>query len=233
MVRDGRHQEFLDKTLNVLHATLRKNEDFIRRRIGEESPWWVPELAEERLHDKVVGAIERTLGAIVADPNHALRDQFNTAVMDFIERLKTAPRTIERAEEIKEELLASPVILNLSAKLWGDVRDTLRRYADDPSGEPPPELERAIQSFGQRLLADDALRARMDRAVAGAVAGLAEQHRSHVGDLIVETVNRWDGAETARRLELQVGRDLQYGRINGTLVGSLVGLALDALRRFL
>jgi uncharacterized membrane-anchored protein YjiN (DUF445 family) len=233
MVRDGRHQEFLDKTLNVLHTTLRKNEDFIRRRIGEESPWWVPELAEERLHDKVVGAIERTLGAIVADPNHALRDQFNTAVMDFIERLKTAPRTIERAEEIKEELLASPVILNLSAKLWSDVRDALRRYTDDSTGEPPPELERAIQSFGQRLLADDALRARMDRAVAGAVAGLAEQHRSHVGDLIVETVNRWDGDETARRLELQVGRDLQYVRINGTLVGSLVGLALHALRRFI
>ena len=233
MVRDGRHQEFLDKTLNVLHTTLRKNEDFIRRRIGEESPWWVPELAEERLHDKVVGAIERTLGAIVADPNHALRDQFNTAVMDFIERLKTAPRTIERAEEIKEELLASPVILNLSAKLWSDVREALRRYADDPSGEPPPELEHAIQSFGEALLRDEALRARIDQAVAGAVAGLAETHRSHVGELIVETVNRWDGAETARRLELQVGRDLQYVRINGTLVGSLVGLALHALRRFL
>jgi uncharacterized membrane-anchored protein YjiN (DUF445 family) len=233
MVRDGRHQEFLDRTLNVLHSTLRKNEDFIRRRIGEESPWWVPELAEERLHEKVVGALERTLGAIVADPTHPLREQFNTAVGDFIERLKTAPRTIERAEEIKEELLASPAILNLSGKLWGDVREALRRFADSPSGEPPAELERAIQSFGEALLRDEALRARIDQGVAGAVAGLAEQHRSHVGDLIVETVNRWDGAETARRLELQVGRDLQYVRINGTLVGSLVGLALHALRRFL
>ncbi len=233
MVRDGRHQEFLDKTLSVIHGALRKNEDFIRRRIGEESPWWVPELAEERLHEKVVGAIERTLGAIVADPNHALRDQFNQAVVDFIERLKTSPRTIERAEEIKEELLASPAILTLSGKLWGDVRDALRRYADDSSGEPPPELERAIQSFGETLLRDDALRSKIDQGVAGAVAGLAEKHRSHVGELIVETVNRWDGAETARRLELQVGRDLQYVRINGTLVGSLVGLGLHALRRFL
>ena len=233
LVRDGRHQELLDRILTTLNRVLEKNDEFIRRRIGEESPWWVPELAEDRLHEKVVGAIERTLGAVVADPAHPLRGQFDTAVRDFIEKLKTSPKTIDRAEEIKEELLESPAILNLSAKLWGDVRDALGRYAEDPDREPPPELERAIQSFGEALLRDESLRARIDQGVASAVAGLAERHRSHVGELIVETVNRWDGAETARRLELQVGRDLQYVRINGTLVGGLVGLLLHALRSFL
>jgi uncharacterized membrane-anchored protein YjiN (DUF445 family) len=233
LVRDGRHQELLDKLLSTLHRVLEKNEDFIRRRIGEESPWWVPELAEERLHEKVLGAIERTLGTIVADKDHALRGQFDTAVTEFIERLKTSPTTIERAEEVKEELLASPAVLNLSGKLWSDVKSALGRYADDPEGEPPPELERAVQSFGEAMLKDEALRTRIDQAVARAVAGLAEKHRSHVGELIVETVNRWDGAETARRLELQVGRDLQYVRINGTLVGGMVGLLLHLLRQVL
>jgi uncharacterized membrane-anchored protein YjiN (DUF445 family) len=233
LMKGGRHQELLDQILKVVNNVLEKNEDFIRQRIGEESPWWVPDAAEERLHEKVVGAIERTLGAIVADPSHPVRGQFDAALGVFIERLKTAPDTIDRAEEIKEDLLRSPAILNLSAKLWSDVRDALRRYADDADGEPPPELERAIQSFGTAMLGDEALRLKIDQGIARAVAGLAEKHRSHVGELITETVSRWDGAETARRLELQVGRDLQYVRINGTLVGGLVGLLLQVLRQVL
>jgi uncharacterized membrane-anchored protein YjiN (DUF445 family) len=233
LMTDGKHQELLDRMLNVVNGVLDKNGDFIRKRIGEESPWWVPDAAEQKLYEKVVGGIERTLQAIAEDPAHPLRGQFDVALRDFAERLKSAPRTIERAEEIKEDLLKSPAVLDLSGKLWGDVKSTLRRYADDPEGDEPPELERAIQSFGASLLADEALRARIDKAIAGAVAGLAEKHRSHVGELITETVSRWDGAETARRLELQVGRDLQYVRINGTLVGGLVGLLLHLLRQVL
>ena len=232
LMSGGRHQELLDRLLGVVNQVLEKNGDFIRKRIGEESPWWVPDAAEQKLYEKVVGAIERTLQAIAADPAHPLRGQFDVALTEFAERLKTSPATIERAEEIKEDLLASPAVLTLSGKLWSDVRSALGRYAED-GAEAPPELERAIQSFGTAMLADPDLRARIDKAVAGAVAGLAEKHRSHVGELITETVSRWDGAETARRLELQVGRDLQYVRINGTLVGGLVGLLLHLLRQVL
>jgi len=233
LMSDGKHQELLDRILGVVNGVLEKNGEFIRKRIGEESPWWVPDAAEQKLYEKIVGALERTLLAIGEDRNHPLRGQFDVALREFAERLKNAPQTIERAEEIKEDLLKSPAVLDLSGKLWGDVRSTLRRYADDPEGEEPPELERAIQSFGTAMLADPELRARIDKAVADAVAGLAEKHRSHVGELITETVSRWDGAETARRLELQVGRDLQYVRINGTLVGGLVGLWLHLLRQVL
>ncbi len=227
-----RHQELLDRLLGVVSQVLEKNGEFIRQRIGEESPWWVPDAAEQKLYEKVVGAVERTLEAIALDPVHPLRGQFDVALADFVERLKTSPGTIERAEEIKEDILGSPAVLDLSAKLWSDVRAALSRYAEE-GAEAPPELERAIQSFGATVLADAELRSRIDKAVAGAVAGLAEKHRSHVGELITETVSRWDGAETARRLELQVGRDLQYVRINGTLVGGLVGLLLHLLRQVL
>lgn len=233
LTHNAKHQDLLDEVLRLLSRILETNEDFIRRRIGEESPWWVPDAAENKLHEKVVGAIERTLIEVADDPAHPLRRQFDAALRDFIEKLKHSPQTIERAEEIKEELLASPAILGLSGTLWNDLRAALRRFADDPEGNPPPELEHAIRAFGERLLQDDALRERMDAGVARAVASLAEQHRSTVGQLITETVARWDGAETARRLELQVGRDLQYVRINGTLVGGLVGLLLHVLRKLL
>ena len=188
LMTDGKHQELLDRILGVVNGVLEKNGDFIRKRIGEESPWWVPDAAEQELYEKIVGALERTLLAIGEDRDHPLRGQFDVALREFAERLKHAPRTIERAEEIKEDLLKSPAVLDLSGKLWGDVRSTLRRYADDPEGDDPPELERAIQSFGTAMLADPELRARIDKAIAGAVAGLAEKHRSHVGELITETV---------------------------------------------
>lgn len=232
LTREARHQELLDRILRLVGQALVKNEEFIRRRIGEEAPWWVPDAAERKLHEKIVGALERTLAEIAGSPDHPLRQQFDDAVTEFIERLKSSPQTIERAEQVKTELLASPAIRELGPTIWADAQAALARFAADPDSAPPA-LERAIQAFGTTMLADADLRARIDAGVAEAVASLAEEHRSHVGALITETVARWEGAETARRLELQVGRDLQYVRINGTLVGGLVGLLLHAFRQFL
>ena len=159
LMDDGKHQELLDRILRRGERGAGEERGFIRKRIGEESPWWVPDAAEQKLYEKVVGALERTLQAIGADRDHPLRGQFDVALREFAERLKSAPRTIERAEEIKEDLLKSPAVLDLSGKLWGDVRSTLRKYADDPEGDEPPELERAIQSFGATMLGDPELRA--------------------------------------------------------------------------
>lgn len=231
LTADAKHQDLLDAVLRLLGGLVEKNEGLIRRRIKEESPWWVPGMVDGALQEKVVGAIERTIAEVAADEAHPLRQQFDQALRDFIERLKTSPETIARADRIKDELLSHPAVAGLSASLWADVRRALARFAEAPDGELPPELERAIGSFGEAVLRDEALRARLDASVARTVATLAEQHRSQIGQLIIDTVERWDGAETARRLELQVGRDLQYVRINGTLVGGLVGLLLHLFRQ--
>lgn len=227
----ARHQELLDQVLALLGRTLDRNEGFIRDRIATESPWWVPGAAENKLAEKVIGAIGRTLEEVSADAGHPLRRQFDDAISTFIEKLRTSPETAARAEQIKVDLLASPAVAELGAKLWADVRQALETAA--ASDAPPAEIAQAIESFGHALLADEALRARIDAGVARTVAQLAEEHRSQVGRLIEETVARWDGAETARRLELQVGRDLQYVRINGTIVGGLVGVLLHAVRSLL
>lgn len=227
----AKHQELLEQVLALLGRALDRNESFIRQRIATESPWWVPGAAEEKLAEKVIGAIGRTLEEVSADAGHPLRRQFDDAISAFIERLRTSPETVARAEQIKDDLLASPAVTGLGAKLWEDVRAALDAAAG--ADAPPAEVAQAIEAFGQALLADAALRSRIDIGVARTVAQLAEEHRSQVGRLIEETVARWDGAETARRLELQVGRDLQYVRINGTIVGGLVGLALHALRSLL
>ena len=187
----------------------------------------MPDAAEQKLYEKVVGAVERTLEAIALDPVHPLRGQFDVALADFVERLETSPGTIERAEEIKEDILGSPAVLDLSAKLWSDVRAALSRYAEE-GAEAPPELERAIQSFGATVLADAELRSRIDKAVAGAVAGLAEKHRSHVGELITETVSRWGrgrdraaaGASGGQGSPIRAHKRHSRGRAGGLVAAS-------------
>lgn len=227
----AKHQALLDQVLAVLGRALDRNEAFIRGRIAAESPWWVPGAAEEKLAAKVMGAISRTLEEVSADEAHPLRQQFDDAVQGFIRQLQESPETAARAEQIKADLLASPAVAELGATLWADVRGALERGA--AAAEPPAEIAAALEAFGRTLLADAGLRDRLDASIATTIAQLAEEHRSQVGRLIEETVARWDGAETARRLELQVGRDLQYVRINGTIVGGLVGLGLHALRTLL
>jgi uncharacterized membrane-anchored protein YjiN (DUF445 family) len=228
---DARHQDLLDAVLKILGSVVENNEGLIRERIRKESPWWVPGMVDGALQDKVVGAIERTIADVAEHDDHPLRQQFDEALRNFIDRLKTSPATIARAEQIKDDLLRHPAIEGLSASLWEDVREALHRFADNAETTPPAELERAVQALGERLLQDEALRDRVDDAIARTVAVFADRHRGQVGQLIIDTVERWDGDETARRLELQVGRDLQYVRINGTLVGGLVGLVLQFIRR--
>jgi uncharacterized membrane-anchored protein YjiN (DUF445 family) len=222
------HQALLGEVLGVLRQLLVQNDEFIRKRIAAEAPWWVPNSAEEKLHKRVVDAIDRSLGEIAADREHPVRQQFDAVLESFVFRLQQSPETIAKAEQIKADLLAHPAVQGLGASLWRDAKAAIGRM--DEADDAPHALSRAIRTVGDRLVQDEALRQRLDHAVAEAVAEFATRHRERVATMIEETVARWDGAETARRLELQVGRDLQYVRINGTIVGGLVGLVLHAIR---
>jgi uncharacterized membrane-anchored protein YjiN (DUF445 family) len=223
-----RHQRLLDEALRMVAGAIAENEDLIRERIRAESPWWVPDLVDERIHNKVVSGIERTVQDVSADPEHPLRQRFDRAVHDFIESLRTSPEVIERAEEIKEELLEHPTVRQFSASLWSDVKEALLRRAAKENAAPGA-IEHALQSVGETVLADPELIAKGDRAVTAAVLYVVEEYRNGVANFIAATVESWDANATSRKIELAIGRDLQFIRINGTLVGGLVGLILYSL----
>ena len=190
----------------------------------------MPGAVEDKIHEKVVGGVDRTLQEVSADPNHPLRGRFDDAVKRFAERLRTSPDTIARAETIKEDMLSHPAVREYAGSVWSDVKEKLARYA--AGGDEATALaavERGLVSLGNAVREDPALLAKVDAWITDAVLFAVEQYRSEVAHLIEQTVAGWDPDATSRRIEIQIGRDLQFIRINGTVVGGLVGLLLYAV----
>src|SRR3954468_19902594 len=222
---DDRHQQLLDRLIHGLTGLVAENESLIRDRIRAESPWWLPELVDERIHRKVLGGIERTLYEVGTDPNHKLRRQFDDLLAEWIVQLQDSPEVIARAEAIKQQVLDPETSGRLAASLWQELKQILVRQNASAEGAPGP-VARGLSALGAAALEDEALLEKIDGWVIAAVLRVVEQHRGEVGGLIAQTVSSWDPQETSRRIELLVGRDLQFIRINGTLVGGLVGLLI-------
>jgi len=233
LTADGRHQELFDEALRLAARWVGDNEQVIRERIAAEAPWWVPGAVEDRIHDRVVSALERTVQEISANPAHPLRARFDEAVRAFAERLRTSPATIARTESIKEEVITHPAVREYAESVWTDLKAKLARYAEQgEGGHTLAAIERGLVSLGNAILADPALLEKVDGWITDAVLFAVEQYRAEVAQLIEQTVAGWDPDATSRRIEIQIGKDLQYIRINGTVVGGLVGLALYTLGKF-
>jgi len=215
---DDRHQQLLDRVIHGLLRLVAENEALIREKIGEESPWWVPRLVDDRIHQKVLGGIERTL--------YEVRRQFDDLLAEWIAQLQSSPEVIARAEAIKQQVLDPETSGRLAASLWEELKEILGRQQSLTDDSAPGAVARGLAALGAAALHDEALLEKVDGWVIGAVLRVVEQHRHEVGQLIAQTVSSWDPEETSRRIELLVGRDLQFIRINGTLVGGLVGLLI-------
>jgi len=233
LTADGRHQDLLDAALRGLARTIDTNEEMIRDRVGEETPRWFPEFVDEKIHEKIVGAMQRTLDQVAHDPDHPLRARFDEAVEKFIEDLKHSPAAIARAEAVKEDILTHKAVGTFAGSIWSEAKETLlkRAAAADAEGKSGGAVERGLQAVGKTILNDPAVLAKVDEWILDAVLYAVEEYRGEVAGLIEHTVNNWDPKATSEKIELQVGRDLQFIRINGTLVGGLVGLLLYALSK--
>jgi len=230
---NDRHQQLLDRLVHGLTRLVAENEGLIRQRVREESPWWVPGFVDDRVHERVVDGIGRTLFEVSADSNHPLRRQLDDLLVSWIEQLRESPEAIARAEQIKQQVLDHPTSEQLTESLWREVKKVLDRQVDAAEQGAPGGLERGLTALAQAVAEDEALLAKLDDWIIGAVLRIVEQHRHEVGQLIAHTVSAWDPDETSQRIELQVGRDLQFIRINGTLVGGMVGLILYTVTHLL
>jgi uncharacterized membrane-anchored protein YjiN (DUF445 family) len=215
----------LDRLVSLINRIVEDNKEIIRLRIAEESPWWIPGAVDDKLYQKIVSGIEHTLEEVAMNDAHPLRAQFDKALRDWVERLHSSPETIARAEAMKERLLEHPAVAELSDSLLGAARNAVAKYAG-PDAPTPEPLERALGAVAERALENEALLRDVDQAIERLVTGVVEQYRPEVSALIARTVEGWDATAASEKIEVQVGRDLQFIRINGTLVGGVVGLIL-------
>jgi uncharacterized membrane-anchored protein YjiN (DUF445 family) len=223
---ERRHQVLLDEALRLAGDVLDKNREDLRHRIKEESPWWVPTAVDEAFQRKLENAFQRILDEVKLDPFHPLRQKFDVAFTDFVERLKHSPEVSAKAEALKSELLRHPAVEEFAASLWERARNAAERLTTEEDGKALEPLSRGISAVGGSLLANPDRLEDLDDFLTGFAASVLERHRHEVGTLIAETVRQWDPEVAAERLELAVGRDLQFIRLNGTLVGGLAGLII-------
>jgi uncharacterized membrane-anchored protein YjiN (DUF445 family) len=229
VLADDRHHALLNEAVRLAAEAVRDNRDVIREKVRAESPWWVPGVVDDKIYQRIIGTVESVLRDISSRPDHPLRASFDAALRDFVDRLQHAPDVIAKAEAIKEEWLADPVAAELSTQLWQTTRHAVIAYATRADGAAPGPLEAGLGEFGTALLDSPELLAEIDALVIETTAAVVERYRQEIGDLIAHTVAGWDPDATSRRFELAVGRDLQFVRINGMLVGGLVGLTIFTL----
>ena len=225
-VEGGHHQDVLSSGLRGLRRFLDDNKAVLRSKLGQESPEWVPVWVDDRVFAKAFSALQKFLGEVASTPDHELRAALDVRLQDYVIALRTDPEAAARVESVKQEILEHPSVREWSASLWGGIKKSLLELSNDPSSELRQRFQASIVHFGATLRDDPEVQAKLDRWVEGAAAYVVDQYSADIADLVSGTVAKWDAEETSNRIELQVGRDLQFIRINGTVVGGLAGLVI-------
>ena len=223
------HHEMYNSVLKGAANFLDDNRDTFRRRLTNESPWWVPEPIDDRIFDKIYSAVMTFLREVDSNPQHHIKKDIDFRSREFAERLRSDERLIDEGERLKQELLDHPEFQAWTKDLWS----SLQRGFGDATRAADSDVRRritdAVVTLADRLVEDEALQAKVDAWLESIVVYLAEAGRGEIGALIANTVEGWDPNDTADRIELQVGRDLQFIRINGTIVGGLAGFTIHAI----
>ena len=228
IVADGAHHGLVDLVLEEGHRWLVHNQETFTDVVGERAPWWTPERLNARVTERLHLEAVRWLADIRADPHHHARAALDSMLAQLGEDLLTNPDTQERAERLKVRLLEQPQLVSTGMAIWNALRVALTDALGDETGPLRLRVERGW-AFGARLARDEALQTRLDGWASDLAVFVVERYGAELTGVITQTIDRWDGREAARKIELHVGRDLQFIRINGTIVGGLVGVVIHAV----
>ena len=229
IIAGGHHAELFSAMVSAADRYLADHQAELRERFKGESPRWLPDTAYRLVFDRLYNRLRQRLAAMAANPDDEARRQFEEWIAELPGRLETSPELRERGERLKRDILGSAELRDWSSSLWRKAKDALRTQAADPDSELRRQLAAALMAAGQRLGSDRRLQEGLERVVESGARALADQFHDELADLVTGTIERWDATETSSQLELLLGPDLQYIRINGTVVGAAVGLALHAI----
>ena len=229
-INEDRHVPMLEATIRWTSRALDANEGLIREMVHKRANW-VLKLAglDAKLADAIVDGLRKLSADMHTDPAHPVRVKIEQALADLANDLQTKPETREKVEEIKLQLLDNKSVSLWLDTLWQRGREAMIKAARNPDAAMAGKLGEVLQSMGQSLENDPRLKQAINMFARRAVSGMAASYGGSIVKLVSETVRRWDAQTITDRLETTVGRDLQYIRINGTLVGGLVGVILHAL----
>ena len=228
----GETQALVERAITIAARMLTDNRDRIKVTVAQKSSRFIPKWVDAIVADKIVSGLTQLLEEM-RDPAHPWRTELGAAVDKLIDDLATEPEMYARGEAFKAEILHNPVVLQQVNKLWAEIGARLDAHSDSYINQISDGLEQAITSLGRRMASDEQLHVAINKFMRIAALRLIAPRRAEIGAFITQVVERWDTETLVNRIELQVGRDLQYIRINGTVVGGLVGLIIFTITRWL
>jgi uncharacterized membrane-anchored protein YjiN (DUF445 family) len=223
------HDELFDAVVAAADNYLVEHHLELRDRFGKEAPNWVPDSVDRMVFDRIHTRLRRWLASVASNRDDETRHQFAEWINGLSDRLESSPELREKVEKLKLDLLSRPELREWSDSIWSQIKQNLHAQAVDPDSELRRYLSSALGSAAQRLASDRVLQASMEHFLESGVRGFAEQFHDELSSLVTSTIDRWDATTTANQLELLLGRDLQFIRINGSVVGAAIGLGLHAL----
>lgn len=229
LAEQGRHQTILDTLLKQGYRLLESNQDMIRDRIRGRSGWLMRFVsADKKVADTVIDAVNDLLYEVASSRDHPVREQLNQMVAEFADDLRRDPELQARVGSWLQDAAKHPSVAGAVEAGWVEFKVALRRDCASPEGRLRAWMQNALTNLGAGLLRETHVREALNVRLRGLLVQLAARHGEDVARLVSETIRKWDSQTIVDKLEINVGRDLQYIRLNGTIIGGLVGLVLHA-----
>ncbi len=235
IIENDKDHRLFDELVKAIDKFVEENTDVIQKYINQE----VPRTAKfflggsKGVNDKVMTRLNKALTELAEDPNHPMRERFLENIQNFVKRLKEDKEFRKQINDMKQEMLHNPAVQTYFGNLWNDLKATLLRDTQENHGELKRRIFRAIFGLSNSLLNDPEVRTMMNEYLYTSATQVVVQNKSAVTKLIEQTVEDWNEETMVRRLEILVGKDLQFIRINGTLVGGIVGTILHAISEYI
>ncbi|MER6476066.1 DUF445 domain-containing protein [Streptomyces filamentosus] len=226
MVADGAHNRAVDLVCVRAHDWLVTHGDSVMDAVQGGAPGWTPRFVDRKVGERVYKELLRFVTEMRDMPTHPARGAIDRFLTDYAADLQSDTETRARVERLKSDLLARPEVQDVIASAWGSVRALIIAAAEDDQSQLRLRARASLISLGKRLATDPRLQAKVDGWLESAVTYVVTTYRTEITSLITDTVAGWDATQTSRKIEANIGRDLQFIRINGTVVGALAGLAI-------
>ncbi|MBV9315248.1 MAG: DUF445 domain-containing protein [Pseudonocardia sp.] len=230
---DGAHHRMVDLISDRVYDWVRDNHDLVLRVVVDHAPNWSPKFVDELIADKLFHEVLAFAWAVKVDSEHPMRRAVDKFFIEFAHDLQYDEATIEQAEQVKYQLIEHPDVQLFIGKAWETAKKMILEAAADPSSALRCRVTEGLILIGRRLAEDVEFGAKVDHWLEDTAGYVVRHYRNEIATLITDTVARWDTQETSRKVELQVGRDLQFIRINGTVVGGLAGLIIYSVSQLL
>jgi uncharacterized membrane-anchored protein YjiN (DUF445 family) len=231
-VAEGRHQGLLDDILRAVHQSLTQAETMamVREKIRSELPTLLRLYrADKYLVNKIVASATAFFEEVRSDPKHPFRGEFDRMVLSFVDRLGSDPAYAGRIDGLKRDLLARPELGDLAKNIWSNARSFIERSASGETQVLQQHLSRMFVAAGEALAGDPELRAEINQGFVTVLRSFIADQKSGVSSFISDQVKAWDMGQLISLIEINIGRDLQYIRFNGSLIGGLAGLTLYSI----